>query len=743
VTESEQRTVAVIGAGTIGLSWATLFAAFGMRVRVMDPRPDLQETLDQTVRQFSATLPGGPEDPDELLERIQIQPDLELAVDGVDYVQENGPENIDFKRDLFARIERAAPPHALILSSTSGLMPTDMARDMSDKGRVIVGHPFNPPHVLPLVEVVPGQETDPALVDAAVAFYRALGKEPVVLRKEIGGFVANRLQSALFKESVNLVEQGVVTPEELDKVVTESIGVRWATAGPFESYHLGGGPAGIRHLLTHLGPGMARRWKALGQPELTPELVDRLSRATEERFGHCTYEELAEIRDRKQLAVLQARAGAVPAPVGVGAVATGGGGNGRLGHDPTDRSTTTGLSVPEPEPPSALPRLIGDFYGYEQYLTDSDRRVLLPLREFLEREVAPIAAEHWARAEFPHHLVPEIAKLGIVGIGYHRKDRPAASRLLTSFMSMEFSRIDTSMATFFGVHGGLAMGSIVYCGSEEQKERWLPDMFNLDKIGAFALTEPNGGSDVALGLETTARHDGDTWVLNGEKRWIGNGTFADLVIVWARDVDDNEVKGFVVEKGTPGFTATKMEGKLALRTVQNADIALTDCRVPEANRLQKANSFRDTSKVLRMTRGGVAWNAVGCMMGCYEAAVEYAKTREQFGRPIGKFQLIQDHLAKMLGNITASLGMAVRVAQLQDANRCRDEQAALAKLFSTVRLRDTVAHGRELFGGNGVLLDYKVARFFNDAEALYSYEGTREMNTLIVGRAITGLGAFV
>ena len=365
------------------------------------------------------------------------------------------------------------------------------------------------------------------------------------------------------------------------------------------------------------------------------------------------------------------------------------------------------------------------------------------MRTFLEREVAPIANDFWSRSEFPHHLVPKIAELGIVGLGYPRPERPAASRLLSSFLSLEFSRIDTSMATFLGVHNGLAMGSIVYCGSPEQQQRWLPDMFALDTVGAFALTEPHGGSDVAGGLETTARRDGDSWVLNGAKRWIGNGTFADLVVVWARDVADDQVKGFVVGKDTPGFVATKMEGKLALRTVQNADITLTECLVPEADRLQQANSFRDTGRVLRHTRGGVAWNAVGTMMGAYEAAVAYAKTREQFGRPIGRFQLIQDHLATMLGNITASLSMAVRVAQLQDADECTDEQAALAKLFVTSRARETVARAREVFGGNGVLIEYDVARFFNDAEALYSYEGTREINTLLVGRAITGMGAFV
>jgi glutaryl-CoA dehydrogenase len=287
------------------------------------------------------------------------------------------------------------------------------------------------------------------------------------------------------------------------------------------------------------------------------------------------------------------------------------------------------------------------------------------------------------------------------------------------------------------------MGSIAHCGSDEQKERWLPAMSRLEKIGAFALTEPDGGSDVAGGLKTTARREGDTWVLNGAKRWIGNATFADLVIVWARDEEDNKVKGFVVEKGTSGFTATKIEHKMALRTVQNADITLTDCRVPESNRLRNARGFRDTADILRKTRGGVAWQAVGVMMGAYELALAYAKERKQFGRPIAGFQLVQDLLVKILGNVTTSLGMVVRLAQLQDQGVYRDEHSALAKAVCTVRMREAVGWAREILGGNGIVLDYDVARFVADAEAVYSYEGTREINSLITGRAITGLGAFV
>jgi glutaryl-CoA dehydrogenase len=268
-------------------------------------------------------------------------------------------------------------------------------------------------------------------------------------------------------------------------------------------------------------------------------------------------------------------------------------------------------------------------------------------------------------------------------------------------------------------------------------------MRRLEKIGAFGLTEPEVGSGTAGGLTTTARRDGDTWVLNGQKKWIGNATFADVTAIWARDEVDNQVKGFLVEKGTPGFTAEKMEDKMALRVVQNALITLHDCRVAEANRLQNARSFRDTAAVLRMTRAGVAWQAVGCAMGAYEHALAYARARHQFGRPIGNFQLVQDLLVSMLGNIVASECMVLRLSQMQDAGTMRDEHASLAKAFCTSKCRETVGYARELLGGNGILLEHQVARFVADAEAIYSYEGTREINTLIVGRAITGFSAFV
>jgi ketoreductase RED1 len=299
--------VAVIGAGTIGLSWATLFAAHGLYVRVQDPRPDIGPELDEAVSHYLRTRPEQGHDPEQLRSRMEVVPDVEAAVTGVDVVQENAPERLPLKQELFGRIEEAVPERALILSSTSALMPSDLAREMRTPGRLLVGHPFNPPEVLPLVEVVPGEHTEPWAVEAAVAFYRDLGKKPVVLHKEINGFVANRLQSTLFRECVWLVSQGVVSAAELDQIVTESIGIRWATAGPFESFHLGGGPGGMRHFLEHLGPGMARRWKIVEQPELDEATVELISGQVEGRFADLGYEQLTEARDRTQLAVIAAR----------------------------------------------------------------------------------------------------------------------------------------------------------------------------------------------------------------------------------------------------------------------------------------------------------------------------------------------------------------------------------------------------------------------------------------------------
>jgi glutaryl-CoA dehydrogenase len=384
-----------------------------------------------------------------------------------------------------------------------------------------------------------------------------------------------------------------------------------------------------------------------------------------------------------------------------------------------------------------------DFYLLEQSLDDDGRQFLRRVREFMEKSVQPVINHYWTREEFPFDLMDGFRGLGIPGQLYQGYDCPGGGYLLDGMIAMELARVDPSISTFFGVHGGLAMGSIFLCGSEEQKQRWLPEMARMDKIGAFGLTEPDVGSGVAGGLTTTARRDGTEWVLDGQKKWIGNATFADYVIIWARSLEDDKVKGFVVEKGTPGFETSKQTDKIALRVVQNAHITLDGVRVPEENRLQEANSFADTAKVLRLTRAGVAWQATGCARGAYEHALAYARQRQQFGRAIGGFQLVQDLLVKMLSNVTASACLCARLSALQQADLAEDHHSALAKAFCTVRMREAVGWARELLGGNGILLENHVGRFVADSEAIYSYEGTREINTLIVGRAITGLGAFV
>jgi len=384
-----------------------------------------------------------------------------------------------------------------------------------------------------------------------------------------------------------------------------------------------------------------------------------------------------------------------------------------------------------------------DFYLLESMLSPAEQEMLLRVREFMEKTVQPVINEYWIREEFPFDLLPGLRSLGIAGLSYDGYGCPGGGCLLDGMIAMELARVDSSIATFLGVHSGLAMGSIFLCGSAEQKERWLPPMARMDKIGAFALTEPDVGSGAAGGLTTTAQRDGDDWILNGQKKWIGNATFADYIVIWARSLEDGQVKGFVVDRETPGLSTTKMQDKIALRVVQNAYITLDSVRVPAANKLAGANSFRDTAAVLRLTRAGVAWQATGCARGAYEHALAYAKQREQFGRPIAGFQLVQDLLVRMLANVTSSACLCARLSDLQQAGLAEDQHSALAKAFCTVRMRETVGYARELLGGNGILLENHVGRFVADAEAIYSYEGTREINTLIVGRSITGIGAFV
>jgi glutaryl-CoA dehydrogenase len=382
-----------------------------------------------------------------------------------------------------------------------------------------------------------------------------------------------------------------------------------------------------------------------------------------------------------------------------------------------------------------------DFFHIADQLTHEERGYWRRTRDFVDDEVLPVINGYWQRAEFPWPLVAVLAKLGIVGDGIDGYGCPTMSPIATGLVHMELNRGDGSLGTFLGVQAGLAMQSIATLGSEEQKRRWLPPMARLDQLGAFALTEPAHGSD-SVALETAARRDGDEWVINGTKKWIGNGTIADVVVVWARDVADGRVKGFLVEPPTPGYVATRIDGKGSLRAVWQAEITLTDVRVTEQNRLPGALSFKDTARVLAGTRNAVAWAALGHATAAYEIAVSYCRQRTQFGKPLVSFQIVQDRLVKMLAEVCSMQLYCLRLGRLIEEGRLSDTIAAIAKMNNTRKARQIIAEARDLLGGNGILLDYHVMRHMADIEAIHTYEGTETIQTLIVGRDITGVGAF-
>jgi glutaryl-CoA dehydrogenase len=409
---------------------------------------------------------------------------------------------------------------------------------------------------------------------------------------------------------------------------------------------------------------------------------------------------------------------------------------------PVDLTTVgPGNGQPVVQPPVLGGPEHTDYYLLNDLLDDEQQALRRKVRDFMDQEVIPVINPYWERAEFPFELVPKLAQLGISGFQIQGYGCPGMSNVTTGIVILELARGDLSISTFTGVHSALAMMSIALLGSEEQKQRFLPQMARLEKIGAFGLTEPAHGTDVVM-LETTAHRDGDSYVLNGHKRWIGNATFADYVIIWARG-DDGHVGGYVVEKGTPGFESEAITGKTALRCVQNAQISLTDVRVPAENRLANVNTFRDTEKVLLASRFCVSWEAIGAAIAGYETALAYAKQRKQFGVPLASFQLIQYRLARMLADITDMLCMQYRLSQLMDEGKYSMPRVALAKMHYTERARAILSDARDMLGGNGILLDYHVARHLCDIEAIDTYEGTDTVQALIVGRDITGLNAFV
>jgi glutaryl-CoA dehydrogenase len=385
--------------------------------------------------------------------------------------------------------------------------------------------------------------------------------------------------------------------------------------------------------------------------------------------------------------------------------------------------------------------LATDYFLLRDQFDDADWEHFLRTRRFVDEEVLPVINDYWEQATLPWPLMRRLADLGLVGEDIRGHGSPGMSPLARGLVNMELHRGDGSLGTFLGVQSGLAMKAIDLLGSEQQKARWLPAMARLETIGAFALTEPEHGSD-SVALETTARRDGDEWVLDGAKRWIGNGSIADVVVVWARSSEDNEVKGFLVEKDAPGFEAATMEGKGASRAIWQADIRLEGVRVPETSRLPGAERFKDAGRVLVTTRITCAWGALGHAVAAYDAALTYSKQRRQFGKPLCSFQIVQDRLVKMLAEVTGMQLYCMQLARLEQAGRLSDTIAGLAKLNNTRKARQVIAEARDLLGGNGVLLENHVIRHMGDIEVIHTYEGTETMQTLIVGRDITGVGAF-
>jgi glutaryl-CoA dehydrogenase len=377
--------------------------------------------------------------------------------------------------------------------------------------------------------------------------------------------------------------------------------------------------------------------------------------------------------------------------------------------------------------------LVTDHFLVREQFDEAEWEPFMRTRRFVDEEVLPVINDYWERAEFPWPLAHRLAELELLD--------DDLSPLALGLVHMELNRGDGSLGTFFGVQTGLAMKAIAMLGSPGQRARWLEPMARLEKIGAYALTEPDHGSD-SVALETSARRDGDTWVIDGAKRWIGNGTIADVAVVWARSTEDGQVKAFLVETDVPGYEATVIGGKGAARAVWQADIRLDGVRVPDTSRLPGANTFKDAGRVLVTTRGTVAWGALGHAMAAYDIALTYTKERRQFGRPLASFQIVQDRLVKMLAEVTSMQLYCMQLARLADAGRVSDTIAGLAKFNNTRKARHVIAEARDLLGGNGILLENHVIRHMSDIEVLHTFEGTETMQALIVGRDITGFGAF-
>uniref|UniRef100_A0A0D3EJV4 Uncharacterized protein n=3 Tax=Oryza TaxID=4527 RepID=A0A0D3EJV4_9ORYZ len=399
------------------------------------------------------------------------------------------------------------------------------------------------------------------------------------------------------------------------------------------------------------------------------------------------------------------------------------------------------LAFPQATPASIFPPSASDYYQIDDLLTTEEQSIRKKVRAIMEKEIAPIMATYWEKAEFPFHAIPKLSSLGVAGGTIKGYGCPGLSITASAITMAEIARVDASCSTFILVHSSLAMVTIALCGSEVQKQKYLPSLAQLTAVGCWALTEPNHGSD-ASSLITTATKVPGGWHIDGQKRWIGNSTFADVLVVLARNANTKQLNGFIVRKGAPGLKATKIENKIGLRMVQNGDIVFNKVFVPEEDRLPGVNSFQDISKVLAISRVMVAWQPIGISMGVFDVCHRYLKERKQFGVPLVAFQLNQEKLVRMLGNIQAMLLVGWRLCKLYESGKMTPGHASLGKGWTSRMAREVVSLGRELLGGNGILADFLVAKAFCDLEPIYSYEGTYDINSLVTGREITGIASF-
>ena len=380
-----------------------------------------------------------------------------------------------------------------------------------------------------------------------------------------------------------------------------------------------------------------------------------------------------------------------------------------------------------------------DLYNIDHLLSEEERMVRDTVRKFVQERVLPIIGEHFEAGTFPRELIPELANLGLLGMHLHGYGCAGLSAVCYGLTCQELEAGDSGLRSFTSVQGSLAMFPIWKFGSEEQKQRWLPRMASGEVIGCFGLTEPDSGSDPGS-MQTNARRDGDAYILNGTKMWITNGGIADLAVVWAKTEDG--IRGFLVEKGTPGFTTSNIHQKLSLRASITSELHFADCRVPAANMLPNVKGLRGPLSCLDEARFGIAWGANGAARACYETALDYAKTRVQFGKPIAGFQLVQEKLAIMVTELIKGQLLALQLGRLKDEGLLHPVQISIAKRNNVRAAIHTAREARTVLGANGITLEYPISRHSNNLESVFTYEGTDDIHTLVIGQAVTGISAF-